>query len=52
MEVKYAVKSFLVLSKDSTIEGLTAMGQKLDAWLNGTPEQPAPEAVPAEGAAR
>lgn len=47
-----AVKSFLVLSKDSTIEGLTAMGQKLDAWLNGTPEQPAPEAVPAEGAAR
>jgi len=28
------------------------MGQKLDAWLNGAPEQPAPEAVPAEGAAR
>ncbi len=45
-----AVKSFLVLSKDSTIEGLTAMGQKLDAWLNGTPEEPvaATDPAPAE----
>ena len=43
-----AVKSFLVLSKDSTIEGLSAMGQKLDSWINGTPAEP--ETQPAEGA--
>lgn len=40
-----AVKSFLALSKDTTIAGLSAMGEKLDSWINGTP---APE--PAEGA--
>ena len=42
-----AVKSFLTLSKDSTIEGLTAMGQKLDAWMNGTPEESVAAADPA-----
>ena len=39
-----AVKSFLVLSKDTTIAGLSAMGQKLDAWINGEkPAEPAAE---------
>ena len=38
-----AVKSFLVLSKDTTIAGLSAMGQKLDAWING--EKPAEHAA-------
>ena len=41
-----AVKSFLVLSRDTTISGLSLMGQKLDAWINGEKEQPAE--VPAE----
>jgi hypothetical protein len=41
-----AVKSFLVLSKDTTIAGLSAMGQKLDAWINGDKEEPADQ--PAE----
>ncbi len=45
-----AVKSFLVLSKDTTIAGLSAAGQKLDAWINGTPAQ-AEESAPAEPAA-
>ena len=40
-----AVKSFLVLSRDTTIEGLRAVGQKLDALLGGTPEE-SPEAAP------
>lgn len=44
-----AIKSFLVLSKDTTIAGLSAMGEKLDAWINGGGETPVPE--PAEGAA-
>ena len=35
------------MSKDSTIEGLTAMGQKLDAWINGTPEESVAAADPA-----
>ena len=43
-----AVKSFLVLSRDTTISGLSLMGQKLDAWINGEKEQPAE--VPAEAA--
>lgn len=43
-----AVKSFLVLSRDTTISGLSMMGQKLDAWINGEKEQPAE--VPAEAA--
>ena len=39
-----AVKSFLILSKDTTIAGLSAMGQKLDAWINGEkPAEPAAE---------
>ena len=47
-----AVKSFLVLSKDSTIEGLSAMGQKLDGWINGTPDTPAADGpAPGEAAA-
>ena len=47
-----AVKSFLVLSKDSTIEGLSAMGQKLDSWINGTPDTPAADGpAPGEAAA-
>ena len=46
-----AVKSFLVLSKDTTIAGLSAAGQKLDAWINGTPEQAADAAgTPTEAA--
>ena len=47
-----AVKSFLVLSKDTTIAGLSAMGEKITSLLNGeTPApQPAPEAIPAESA--
>ena len=45
-----AVKSFLVLSKDTTIAGLAAAGQKLDAWISGErPQEPAP--VPADPAA-
>ena len=43
-----AVKSFLILSRDTTISGLSLMGQKLDAWINGEKEQPAE--VPAEAA--
>lgn len=47
-----AVKSFLVLSKDSTIEGLSAMGAKLDSWINGTPDTPAADGpAPGEAAA-
>ncbi|MBQ9660744.1 MAG: DUF697 domain-containing protein [Bacteroidales bacterium] len=36
-----AVKSFLALSRDTTIAGLSAAGQKLDAWLNGEAQEPA-----------
>jgi hypothetical protein len=47
-----AVKSFLVLSKDTTIAGLSAMGDKITALLNGdTPEpQPVSTALPADSA--
>lgn len=39
-----AVKSFLALSKDTTIAGLSAMGQKIDALISGGQEKvPAPE---------
>ena len=41
-----AVKSFIALSKDTTIAGLSAAAQKLDAWINGTPE-PTPAEAPA-----
>ena len=44
-----AVKSFLALSKDTTIEGLSAAARRLDEWLGGRPETPAPE-TPAEPA--
>ena len=44
-----AVKSFLTLSRDTTIAGLSAAGQKLGAWLSG--EEPAPEPGPVEGTA-
>ncbi|MBR5723952.1 MAG: DUF697 domain-containing protein [Bacteroidales bacterium] len=37
-----AVKSFFVLSKDTTISGLSLAAQKLDAWINGKPEEPVP----------
>lgn len=46
-----AVKSFLVLSKDTTIAGLSAVGQKLDALINGAPAE-APAEVPAETVAQ
>ena len=47
-----AVKSFLVLSKDTTIAGLSAMGEKITAWVNGEPAEPqaVPAQVPAETA--
>ena len=47
-----AVKSFLVLSKDTTIAGLSAMGEKITAWVNGEPAEPqaVPAQVPAESA--
>ena len=46
-----AVKSFIALSKDTTIAGLSAAAQKLDAWINGTPEPAATEApAPTEAA--
>ena len=47
-----AVKSFLVLSKDTTIAGLSAMGEKITAWVNGetADPQPAPAALPADSA--
>ena len=45
-----AVKSFLVLSKDTTIAGLSAMGEKLDAWINGS-NAGADGPVPADPAA-
>ena len=47
-----AVKSFLTLSKDTTIAGLTAMGEKLNTWINGEPAepQPVPAALPADSA--
>ena len=44
-----AVKSFLALSKDTTIEGLSAAARRLDEWLGASPETPAPE-TPAEPA--
>ena len=44
-----AVKSFLILSRDTTIAGLSAMGQKLDAWINGSDKEQQPE-LPAEAA--
>ena len=45
-----AVKSFLVLSRDTTIAGLSTMGQKLDAWIHGDNTEPAD--LPAETAAQ
>ena len=45
-----AVKSFLVLSKDTTIAGLSAMGRKLDEWINGEKAEPAE--LPAETTAQ
>ena len=44
-----AVKSFLILSRDTTIAGLSAMGQKLDAGINGSDKEQQPE-LPAEAA--
>ena len=38
-----AVKSFLALSKDTTIEGLSAAARRLDEWLGGSPETTTPE---------
>ncbi|MCR4859839.1 MAG: YcjF family protein [Bacteroidales bacterium] len=46
-----AVKSFIALSKDTTIAAMNSVGQKLDAWLNGTPEEPATPAAEAPAAA-